>query len=46
MGKKVITVTAVLVGLYIASAYATGFGKSLQTAGGVYTGAVKALQGR
>jgi hypothetical protein len=46
MAKKIITVTGVLVGIYIASAYATGFGKSLQTAGGVYTGAVKTLQGR
>lgn len=43
---KVVGYTAGLVALYLALAYATGGGKLLSTAGGVYTGAVRTLQGR
>lgn len=38
--------TAVLVGTYLAVSYATGAGRLLTSAGGVYTGAVRTLQGR
>lgn len=46
MGKKIITVTGLLVGLYIAAAYGTGLGTSMKAAGGVYAQGVKTLQGR
>jgi hypothetical protein len=46
MGKKIILGTGLLIGVYLVSAYATGFGTSLKTAGDVYVGGVKVLQGR
>lgn len=43
---KVLTYTAVLVGVYLFVAHATDAGKLIQSAGSAYTGAVKVLQGR
>lgn len=46
MGRQALTLTAVLIGAYLVAAYATGFGRLLQTGGNVYVQGVKTLQGR
>jgi hypothetical protein len=45
MGKA-LKYGAVLIGLYIAAAYATGFGQSLTAGGNAGSGIIKAFQGR
>jgi hypothetical protein len=44
--KTVIKWTGGLIALYLGLYYATGAGNLLKTGGGVYTGAVRTLQGR
>lgn len=44
--KKVLTYTAVLVGLYLVVANATGFGKAVSSTAQGYATGVKVLQGR
>lgn len=46
MGKTALKYTFITIGVYLAAAYATGLGKALSSAGGVYVQGVKALQGR
>jgi hypothetical protein len=46
LGNKALTYTAVLIGVYLITARATGFGTALGAGGKFYTGAVKTLQGR
>lgn len=43
---KIVVITGVLVAVYLAVSNATGAGKLLTSAGSVYTGAVRTLQGR
>lgn len=43
---KIILGTFVLVGIYIAVANYTGFGKDVSAVGGAYSQGVKTLQGR
>lgn len=44
--KQLLMLTAVLVGVYLIVSNATGAGKFLTAAGGVYSGGVRTLQGR
>lgn len=44
--RRAMTYTAVLVGVYLVLAYATGAGKLLTSGGSVYVSAVRSLQGR
>lgn len=44
--KELLVVTGGLVALYLVVVHYTGFSKVLSTSGSVYTGGVKALQGR
>lgn len=46
MFKKALTYTAVLVGIYLGVANATGAGRLLKAGQDFYVGSVKALQGR
>lgn len=43
---KILTYTAVLVGVYLVVAHATDAGRLISSAGSAYSGAVKVLQGR
>jgi len=44
--KQLLTLTAILVATYLVVSNATGAGKLLTAAGGVYSGGVRTLQGR
>lgn len=44
--RQVLTLTAVLVGVYLVVSYATGAGQLLGSAASAYQGSVKVLQGR
>lgn len=44
--RELLSVTAVLVGAYLVLTHYTGFSRAVTSIGGVYTGGVKALQGR
>jgi hypothetical protein len=46
MLRQVLVITGGLVVVYLLVSHATGAGKLLSTAGSVYTGGVKVLQGR
>jgi hypothetical protein len=44
--KELMTLTMVLVGLYLVLVHYTGFSRSVASVGSAYAGGVKALQGR
>jgi len=44
--RQVVTLTAVLVGVYLVVSYATNAGQLITAGAGGYTQAVRALQGR
>ena len=44
--KELLTLTGALVAAYLILTNSTGFARSVRAAGDVYTGSVKALQGR
>lgn len=46
MGEKALKYSAVLIGTYLAVAYATGFSKDVTASTSFVTGVTKAFQGR
>lgn len=44
--QKALTYTAVLIGVYLVVANATGFGRAIGAGSGAYNSAVRTLQGR
>lgn len=44
--KELMTLTLVLVGLFLVLTHATGFSRNVSALGTAYVGGVKALQGR
>lgn len=46
LGRKALTTTGLLIGIFLVGAHATGWGKLMLNAGTAGSGIVKTLQGR